>query len=359
MITKYLEISIYSWVVFLIDLQGEQFAYHEDWGETLVGKSRPVLCVLDIEGNNITVLEGVPENISPGQVGKECSTALRDCAALALTCMLVSLFHSVTISAGILGSGRHRCGVCRLVSWALQTWSQVLSQQEVICTRTQQCVHLHLAILSLVRLNNIYNSSIFSIRSFLFYVDLTGGKCGKYECLSCNLSHKVLNTKHDYVSRHNWVSRCSHIFLLWCRSEQLSSGDNAVYSPRLSPDHCRIIYLECSVYGPHMQCSRICMVRIRNYTFLFQQSASGTPSFDLRTLWFQYDWYTKKTTVVVDVVNRSAEGDKYLLLYIMTALFYLAHVKSVFTCVVWQVALPVSTALCYPPSAGQLTVTVS
>lgn len=99
-----------------MDLQGEQFAYHEDWGEALVSKSHPVLCVLDIEGKNITVLEGVPENISPGQVGKECSTTLHDCVALARTSRLISLFHTVTISAGILGSRRHRCGVCRLVS---------------------------------------------------------------------------------------------------------------------------------------------------------------------------------------------------------------------------------------------------
>lgn len=48
--------------------------------------------------------------------------------------------------------------------------------------------------------------------------------------------------------------------------------------------------------------------------FSFQQSGSGTQSFDLRPFLFQYDWYTKKTTVVVDVINRSAEGDKYLLL---------------------------------------------
>lgn len=48
---------------------------------------------------------------------------------------------------------------------------------------------------------------------------------------------------------------------LLCPSEQLSSGTSAVCSPRLSPDQCRIVYLECSVYGPHMQCSRLCMVR--------------------------------------------------------------------------------------------------
>lgn len=31
-------------------------------------KSIPVLCVLDIESNNVSVLESVPEHISPGQV---------------------------------------------------------------------------------------------------------------------------------------------------------------------------------------------------------------------------------------------------------------------------------------------------
>lgn len=58
----------YSVFAFSI-LQGEQFVFHEDWGEALVSKSCPVLCVLDIEGDNVSVLEGVPEDISPGQVG--------------------------------------------------------------------------------------------------------------------------------------------------------------------------------------------------------------------------------------------------------------------------------------------------
>lgn len=51
--------------------QGHQFEYYEDWGEALVNKSSPVLCVLDIESSNITVLEGIPTNISPGQVQHE------------------------------------------------------------------------------------------------------------------------------------------------------------------------------------------------------------------------------------------------------------------------------------------------
>ncbi|TRY66069.1 hypothetical protein DNTS_033194, partial [Danionella cerebrum] len=53
-------------------------------------------------------------------------------------------------------------------------------------------------------------------------------------------------------------------------------GSSAVSSPRLSPDHCRIVYLESNVYCSHLQCSRLCM----------------------------YDWFTKLTSVVVDVVPR-------------------------------------------------------
>nr|XP_013807391.1 PREDICTED: acylamino-acid-releasing enzyme-like [Apteryx mantelli mantelli] len=47
--------------------KGEQFLYHEDWGEALSTCSMPVLCVLDIEESSVTVLEGVPEDVSPGQ----------------------------------------------------------------------------------------------------------------------------------------------------------------------------------------------------------------------------------------------------------------------------------------------------
>lgn len=68
--------------------------------------------------------------------------------------------------------------------------------------------------------------------------------------------------------------------ILLCPSEQLTSGTTAVCSPRLSPDHCRIVYLECAIYGPHMQCSKLCMVRqdeafqkylydLMIYTFVF------------------------------------------------------------------------------------------
>ncbi|XP_066051214.1 acylamino-acid-releasing enzyme-like isoform X5 [Chamaea fasciata] len=47
--------------------EDEEFVYHEDWGEALSTHSVPVLCVLDLEGLNLSVLEGVPEHLSPGQ----------------------------------------------------------------------------------------------------------------------------------------------------------------------------------------------------------------------------------------------------------------------------------------------------
>uniref|UniRef100_A0A7N8XS93 acylaminoacyl-peptidase n=1 Tax=Mastacembelus armatus TaxID=205130 RepID=A0A7N8XS93_9TELE len=131
--------------------EGEQFVFYEDWGEALVSKSCPVLCVLDIEGDNVSVLEGVPENISPGQA-----------------------------------------------FWA-------------------------------------------------------PGDTG--------------------VVFIGWWHEPFRLGLKYCPNR------SAVFSPRLSPDRCRIIYLECSVYGPHLQCNRLCM----------------------------YDWYTQKTSVVVDVVKRPGE----------------------------------------------------
>ncbi|XP_071406729.1 acylamino-acid-releasing enzyme-like isoform X2 [Pithys albifrons albifrons] len=49
------------------DEEGEKFMYHEDWGEALSTRSMPVLCILDLESSNLSVLEGVPEHLSPGQ----------------------------------------------------------------------------------------------------------------------------------------------------------------------------------------------------------------------------------------------------------------------------------------------------
>ncbi|XP_048403237.1 acylamino-acid-releasing enzyme [Stegostoma tigrinum] len=154
-------------------VKGDEFVYWEDWGETLVKKTTPVLCVLDIESNNISVLEGIPEHISPGQA----FWAPNDTGII-----FVGWYHEP-----------QRLGL-------------------VYCTNR---------------------------KSGLYYVDLTGGNC-----------------------------------------VQLTSQTNAVWSPRLSPDKCRIIYLESDAGGPHHQCSRLRM----------------------------YDWYTKVTSTVVDIVTRPNEN---------------------------------------------------
>ncbi|XP_030639764.1 acylamino-acid-releasing enzyme [Chanos chanos] len=153
-------------------IKGDQFVYYEDWGEALVSKSRPVLCVLDIEGSNVSVLEGIPDNISPGQA------------------------FWAPGDTGVV-----------FVGW----W------HEPFRLGLRHCPNR---------------------RSSLFYLDLTSGSY-----------------------------------------ELLSSDSDAVCSPRLSPDMCRIVYLQCGVYGPHQQCSKLCM----------------------------YDWYTKKTSVIMDIVNRPRE----------------------------------------------------
>ncbi|XP_055748774.1 S9 family peptidase [Salvelinus fontinalis] len=41
--------------------------YWEDWGEGLTSKSVPVLCVADVAKGTVTVLQGVPSHVSPGQ----------------------------------------------------------------------------------------------------------------------------------------------------------------------------------------------------------------------------------------------------------------------------------------------------
>ncbi|NWX42038.1 APEH enzyme, partial [Steatornis caripensis] len=154
-------------------LKGEQFVYREDWGEALSTRSVPVLCALDIEGSSISVLEGVPEHLSPGQA-----------------------FWSPG-DTGVV-----------FVGW----WHEPFRLGLRHCTNR---------------------------RSALFYVDLTGGRC-----------------------------------------ELLSEDTRAVWSPRLSPDRCRIVYLENDALGPHQQCSRLRM----------------------------YDWYTKHTSTVLEAVPRQVWG---------------------------------------------------
>ncbi|XP_032648180.1 acylamino-acid-releasing enzyme isoform X4 [Chelonoidis abingdonii] len=78
----------------------------------------------------------------------------------------------------------------------------------------------------------------------------------------------------------NRRSALFYMDLTGARCELLSDDTKAVWSPRLSPDQCRIVYLENGVLGPHQQCSRLRM----------------------------YDWYTKVTSTVLDVVPRHSQG---------------------------------------------------
>uniref|UniRef100_A0A672IT52 acylaminoacyl-peptidase n=1 Tax=Salarias fasciatus TaxID=181472 RepID=A0A672IT52_SALFA len=156
---------------------GEQFVFHEDWGEALVGKSCPALCILDIEGDFVSVLEGIPEDISPGQA------------------------FWAPGDTGVV-----------FIGW----WHEPFRLGLKYCPNR---------------------------RSALFYVDLTGGKCGKL----------ILPSENTH----------------------------SVCSPRLSPDQCRIIYLECSVFGPHMQCSKLCMVRHRRSFSNIKVSESDVGSWSL------------------------------------------------------------------------------
>ena len=50
--------------------------FKEDWGEQMVGKHHPVLCVVAIETGEVSVLEGVPDELSPGLVCNILSTGL-------------------------------------------------------------------------------------------------------------------------------------------------------------------------------------------------------------------------------------------------------------------------------------------
>ncbi|NXJ92813.1 ACPH enzyme, partial [Corythaixoides concolor] len=178
--------------------QGEQFVYQEDWGEALSTRSVPVLCALDIEGSSVSVLEGIPEHLSPGQA-----------------------FWSPG-DTGVV-----------FVGW----WHEPFRLGLQHCTNR---------------------------RSALFYVDLTGGKCGKQR------APNLAGTPAPHSP-----SPSPH-----ARAELLSEDTKAVWSPRLSPDHCRIVYLENDALGPHQQCSRLRM----------------------------YDWYTKHTSTVLEAVPRQAWG---------------------------------------------------
>lgn len=64
------------------------------------GKSCPVLCVLDIEGDNVSVLEGVPEDISPGQVGSTVQDQNKE-IYLGLQKILMYMYMTINLSLNL------------------------------------------------------------------------------------------------------------------------------------------------------------------------------------------------------------------------------------------------------------------
>lgn len=51
-----------------IIFQGEEHVFRPDWGEQLEGKHQSVVIVCDTKSETLSVLEGIPDHLSPGQV---------------------------------------------------------------------------------------------------------------------------------------------------------------------------------------------------------------------------------------------------------------------------------------------------
>lgn len=69
----------------------------------MVSKSIPVLCVLDIESGNISVLEGVPENVSPGQVSSNLACTPPGIGVPCLSNHVLLRLNFVVLFTGFLG----------------------------------------------------------------------------------------------------------------------------------------------------------------------------------------------------------------------------------------------------------------
>ena len=62
------EAFLFDFDQFWFHFKGNKFEFKDDWGEQLVSKCSPVIVVYDMESDEIRVLEGVPDNLSAGQV---------------------------------------------------------------------------------------------------------------------------------------------------------------------------------------------------------------------------------------------------------------------------------------------------
>ncbi|XP_072026007.1 acylamino-acid-releasing enzyme-like isoform X2 [Amphiura filiformis] len=48
-------------------VKGAEHEFLEDWGETLVSRHHPVICIIDLTTETVKIVEGIDENMSPGQ----------------------------------------------------------------------------------------------------------------------------------------------------------------------------------------------------------------------------------------------------------------------------------------------------
>lgn len=49
----------------MMNMQGKEYDWSQDWGEQLVGKITPILVVCDIKTDSIDVLPNIPNDVNP------------------------------------------------------------------------------------------------------------------------------------------------------------------------------------------------------------------------------------------------------------------------------------------------------
>ncbi|XP_043932356.1 acylamino-acid-releasing enzyme-like [Protopterus annectens] len=195
--------------------KGDQFVFYEDWGEALVSKSIPVLCVLDLESNNISVLQSVPDDVSPGQA-----------------------FWAPGDNGVIF------------VGW----WHEPFRLGRKYCSN-RRWEHINIMEMRAI---------LFVLRAFLHILKqeslklFTENTTVLWDRITLQANPLFLS-KVVSVSNINQKTNLTVFFPKFANKEMLSSDTNAVWSPRLSPDKTCIAYLEEGVFGPHRQCAKLCM----------------------------------------------------------------------------------------------------
>lgn len=53
---------------YMINFQGDEYKFTQDWGEQLVGKKMTVIAQYNLEEDKVEILNGLPENVCVAQV---------------------------------------------------------------------------------------------------------------------------------------------------------------------------------------------------------------------------------------------------------------------------------------------------